>query len=141
MNIIDQSLEIALKAHSGQLDKAGRPYILHPIRVMNQMNTDQERAVALLHDVIEDSKYTKQDLLQQGIPADVANAVQFLTKETNESYESFIERILNNKLAVKVKKADLMDNMDLLRIKSIDTKDLERVEKYHEAYKILSISH
>jgi (p)ppGpp synthase/HD superfamily hydrolase len=141
MNIIEKSLKIALKAHSGQLDKAGRPYILHPIRVMNHMDTDEERAVALLHDVLEDSKYTEEDLLQQGIPEVVVNAVIALTKKMNESYEGFIERVLNNKLAVKIKKADLMDNMDLLRIKSIETKDLERVEKYHEAYKFLSKSH
>lgn len=137
MNIIEKSLGIALKAYSGQTDKAGKEYILHPLRLMAQMDSEEEMSVALLHDVIEDSEYTAEDLLENGIPAVVVNAVQSLTKLPNENYELFIERVLENKLAAKIKKADIEDNMNVLRLKSINEKDLERVAKYHKAwYKI-----
>jgi len=137
MNIIEKSLGIALKAYSGQTDKAGKEYILHPLRLMAQMDSEEEMSVALLHDVIEDSEYTAEDLLENGISAVVVNAVQSLTKLPNENYELFIERVLENKLAAKIKKADIEDNMNVLRLKSINEKDLERVAKYHKAwYKI-----
>lgn len=86
MNIIEKSLDIALKAYSGQKDKAGKTYILHPLRIMNKMETEEEISVALLHDVIEDSNYTAEDLLNNNIPSDVVDAVQSLTKFKGESY-------------------------------------------------------
>jgi len=134
MNIIEKSLEIALKAYSGQTDKAGKTYILHPLRLMAQMETEEEMSVALLHDVIEDSEYTAEDLLNNGIPTVVVSAVQSLTKNPDENYESFIERVLENKLATKIKQADIEDNMNILRLKSVKEKDLERVAKYHKAW-------
>ena len=98
MNLIEKSLEIALKAYSGQRDKAGKTYILHPLRLMSKMTTEEEMAVALLHDVIEDSDYTEKDLLNCGIPSEVVNAVLCLTKEEGEDYEMFIKRVLSNRL-------------------------------------------
>lgn len=134
MNIIEKSLEIALKAYSGQTDKAGETYILHPLRLMSKMETDEEMSVALLHDVIEDSDITADDLLADGIPSTVVSAVQCLTKNKGENYETFIIRVLENKLATKIKKADIEDNINVLRLNSVGEKDLERIAKYHKAW-------
>ena len=134
MNIIEKSLEIALKAYAGQTDKAGKTYILHPLRLMAQMETEEEMSVALLHDVIEDSDITAEDLLNSGIPPGVVNAVQSLTKTKGESYEEFIERVLKNKLATKIKKSDIEDNINILRLNSVNEKDLQRIARYHRAW-------
>ncbi|AZG71549.1 GTP pyrophosphokinase [Shewanella livingstonensis] len=139
MNIIEKSLEIALKAYSGKQDKAGKTYILHPLRVMAKMDTEYEMAVALLHDVIEDSDYTADDLLTQGIPPDVVNAVQLLSKVAGETYDQFIGRIIDNPIAIKVKMADIEDNINILRLEVVEVKDLQRVAKYHAAWKRLQI--
>lgn len=138
MGIIEKSLEIALKAYSGQKDKAGKTYILHPLRIMAKMDTEYEMAVALLHDVIEDSDYTSQDLLKEGIPPDVVDAVQLLSKMDGESYDQFIDRVIVNPLASKVKVADIEDNINVLRLEVVEEKDLERVAKYHAAWKKLN---
>ncbi|MBW1971035.1 MAG: GTP pyrophosphokinase [Deltaproteobacteria bacterium] len=137
MNLIEKSLEIALQAYSGKTDKAGRPYILHPLRLMAKMETDDERSVALLHDVIEDSEFTAIPLREAGIPLRIVVAVQCLTKLDGESYEQFIQRVLTNELAVKVKMADIQDNLDVLRLDKLTDDDLERVRKYHAAWKVL----
>jgi len=134
MNIIEKSLEIALEAYSGKTDKAGETYILHPLRLMSKMETEEEMSVALLHDVVEDSDLTADDLLNRGIPSIVVNAVLSLTKRHGENYESFIERVLENKLAAKIKKVDIEDNINVLRLNSVTNKDLERVAKYHKAW-------
>ena len=135
MDIIEKSLEIALKAYSGQRDKAGKTYILHPLRIMSKMETEYEMSVALLHDVIEDSNYSADDLLKEGIPPEVVEAVQLLSKVSGETYDQFIDRIVNNSLASKVKLADIEDNINILRLESVGEKDLERVAKYHRAWK------
>ena len=137
MNFIEKSLSIALQAHAGQVDKAGKPYILHPLRLMAKMETDEEMAVALLHDTIEDSPLTAESLLDAGIPSKIVDAVQSLTKSYGEDYQQFIQRVLKNELAVKVKKADIQDNLNVLRLDSIGDSDLARVKKYHEAWKVL----
>lgn len=135
MNLIETALDIALEAHRGQTDKAGESYILHPLRLMNKMNSDYERASALLHDVIEDSFYSPEKLKEKGIPPEVIKAVLCLTKNNGESYEEFIIRAKSNKLARAVKKADLEDNINILRLKEVAQKDLDRLKKYHRAWK------
>jgi (p)ppGpp synthase/HD superfamily hydrolase len=140
MNLIEKSLAIALKAHAGQLDKAGQPYILHPLRIMAKMETDEEMAVALLHDTIEDSLFTAKTLLDAGIPLNIVDSVQSLTKFYGEDYDKFIQRVLKNELATKVKKADIADNLDVLRLKTLTDADLERVRKYHESWKVLDMN-
>ena len=137
MDLIEKSLGIALKAHSGQKDKAGKTYILHPLRIMSKMGTEHEMAVALLHDVIEDSDYTSEDLQREGIPSDVVEAVKLLSKVDGESYDQFIDRVIKNPLASKVKIADIEDNINILRLESVGEKDFERVAKYHRAWKKL----
>ena len=137
MNLIEKSLSIALQAHSGQLDKAGQSYILHPLGIMAKMDTEVEMVVALLHDVLEDSDYTAESLLQAGIPSNIVDAVQCLTKIDGEDYQQFIERVQINSMATKVKKADIEDNLDVLRLDTLNDADLARVRKYHEAWKVL----
>lgn len=139
MDIIEKSLEIALKAYSGQKDKAGKTYILHPLRIMAKMETEEEMVVALLHDVIEDSDYTSDDLLSEGIPSAIVEAVQLLSKVDGESYDQFVDRVSENPLATKIKVADIEDNINILRLESVDQKDLERVAKYHKAWRKLQI--
>jgi (p)ppGpp synthase/HD superfamily hydrolase len=137
MSIIEKSLEIALQAYAGQTDKAGKTYILHPLRLMAKMQDEHEMAVAILHDVIEDSDYTAEDLLSAGIPAVVVDAVHVLTKTKGEDYDQFVARVLTNPLATKVKIADIEDNINVLRLEQVGEKDLERVAKYHKAWKTL----
>lgn len=134
MDLIELSLEIALSAYKGQKDKAGETYILHPLRIMAKMGSKEEKSVALLHDVIEDSEYCASDLINKGVPKNVVDAVLALTKTKGESYELFIERVLKNSLASKIKVADIEDNINVLRLKSLNDKDLERIAKYHKAW-------
>lgn len=138
MKLIEKALEIALQAHRGQTDKSGEAYILHPLRLMSKMKSDDEKAVALLHDVIEDSDFSDETLLSQGIPEHVVNAVKSLTKIDGESYQEFIERVKFNPLAKKVKIADLEDNINILRLKTLNSDDLQRVKKYHQAWMALN---
>ena len=98
------------------------------------MESEEEMSVALLHDVIEDSEFTATDLLTSGIPSTVVKAVECLTKKQGEDYESFIERVLENKLAAKIKKVDIEDNINILRLNAVTNKDLERMAKYHKAW-------
>lgn len=138
MNLIEKSLEIALRAYAGQKDKAGRTYILHPLRLMNQMGSEEEMAVALLHDAIEDSDMTAEELLNQGIPKSVVDAVRCLTRRTGETYDDFITRVSQNALALKIKMADIEDNMNILRLNRLTENDLRRMARYHGAWKRLN---
>jgi len=138
MNLIEKSLDIALSSHKGQKDKAGETYILHPLRVMSKMETEKEMSVAILHDVIEDSEMTSEDLLQSGIPEIIVDALICLTKNRNALYEEFIDRICLNDLARKIKIADIQDNINILRLTEVADKDLDRVVKYHKAWRKLT---
>lgn len=138
MTLIEKSLAIALRAHTGAIDKAGRAYILHPLRMMAKMTTDSEMSVALLHDVIEDSDITAAELLSEGIPNVVVEAVLCLTKQADESYSDFVLRAKQNAIARKVKIADIEDNINVLRISNLTEKDLARIAKYHAAWQVLN---
>lgn len=136
--LIEKAWEIVLKAHRGQVDKGGEPYILHPIAVMMRMETVEERIVALLHDVVEDSEWESSDLRAAGFSEEVLTAVDAVTRRTDESYEQFIGRIAKNSLATRVKCADLEENMNLSRLNKQPTeKDRQRVAKYQAAYRRL----
>lgn len=139
MNIADKALKIATQAHKGQKDLAGVDYIKHPKKVASFLNSDEEKAVAYLHDVLEDTYITEKDLLQMGIPNDIIIAVKVLTKEKCEPYTKYIERIKENKLACKVKIADLKHNMDLSRIPKPSKIDYERLKKYKRALTFLEL--
>lgn len=138
MDIIEKSLSIALEAHTGQVDRAGEPYILHPLRVMAKMTTDLEKATALLHDVIEDSSHTRETLEKAGIPHIVIDAVGVLTRAPGQAYSEYITALMWNVTARAVKIADLEDNMNVLRLGGLTNSDLRRVEKYHLAWIRLS---
>jgi (p)ppGpp synthase/HD superfamily hydrolase len=124
MSSLDAALLIAVKAHSEQKDKAGKPYILHPLRLMNQCVTDEERIVAILHDVIEDSDVTLAQLVGSGFTSAVTEAVDCLTKNNGEIYSDFIARVATNDLAKKIKIKDIKDNLDVSRLKSLSKNDL-----------------
>jgi len=134
--MLNKAIEIALKAHTGQVDKGGNPYILHPLRVMINFCVDNDEAAqicAVLHDVVEDTNITLDELRAEGFSDEVITALECLTKQKNESYDDFISRILTNQLACKVKRGDLADNMDLSRVPNPTEKDKERVKKYSAA--------
>ena len=133
-----KAMQIAYNAHHGTYDKGGTPYFLHPLYLAEQMTTEEETAAALLHDVIEDTEVTAADLMNEGLPLSVINLVLLLTKQPSEDYFSYISRISENSAATRVKLADLRHNSDLSRLKQITEEDLERVEKYKKAIKILS---
>ena len=138
-SMVDLALSIARKAHEGQLDKAGVDYIEHPIYVASQVDTEEEKAVALLHDVIEDSPVSAEGLLQAGLPETVVTAVQVLTKKKEQDYQIYLETVKKNPLARVVKLADLKHNSDLSRLSSITEKDRERLKKYKKAIDFLSM--
>jgi len=134
---LEKAISIAAQAHEGQSDKAGAPYILHPLRVMMKMSTEAERITAVLHDVIEDTDWTIERLRREGFRAEILDALDCLTKEDGEEYGKFIERVNLNDLAVKVKKADLEDNLNVARLKNVTESDTKRLEKYKQAMLML----
>jgi (p)ppGpp synthase/HD superfamily hydrolase len=115
----------------------GSPYILHPLRPMMQMHTDEERIVAILHDVVEDTEVTLNDLQEAGFGENVLEAVRLLTHEDDLSYEDYVLRLKSNPLARKVKLADLNDNADLCKMSGNEEKDLARLKKYHHGWMLL----
>ena len=132
------AFEIAKTAHAGQTDKAGLDYILHPLQVAAEVTTDEEKAVALLHDIIEDTDVTASELLAKGLPDNVVEAVEALTKKHNQNYAAYMAGVKKNRLATAVKLADLKHNSDLSRLEKITQKDRERAEKYRKAIEYLS---
>ena len=137
--ILDRAKAIATSAHDEQVDKAGKPYIEHPLRVMNMGKTVEEKIVGVLHDVVEDSEWTFEMLEKEGMPKEVVDALKCVTKlSEDEDYDHFIARVKTNPLAVKVKLNDLKDNMDITRLGKVTEKDLPRLNKYIRAYKQLT---
>ena len=139
MSTLERAIEIATKAHQGQLDKAGRDYIGHPLRVMEMGKTEDEKIVGVLHDVIEDTDWTFEKLAEEGFSQEIISALRCVTKlSENENYDDFIDRVKKNPLAVAVKINDLTDNMDIRRLPYLSDKDVKRMKKYLKAYKRLT---
>lgn len=136
-NLREKAMQIAIKVHSGQVDKGGYDYIHHPIRVSESCLLDEEKIVALLHDTIEDGDVTSEYLLMQDFPHEIVDAVISVTRNKDENYFDFILRCKANSIGCKVKIADLKDNMDITRLSELTEKDIERLKKYHKAYMIL----
>ena len=130
---LERAIEIAARVHAGQVDKGGAPYILHPLRVMLRVAPGAQQIVAVLHDVVEDSDVTFEDLKREGFAAEVISGLRSVTKVAGESYEDFVARAARDPVGKAVKLADLMENSDLSRIAEPSQKDLERVEKYGRA--------
>jgi (p)ppGpp synthase/HD superfamily hydrolase len=142
---IEDAVAITAEAHKGVKDKAGAAYILHPLRLMMRLKTEAEMITAVLHDVVEDTrnnpeenKWTIEKLREKGFSEEVLEAIECVTNRKGESYEKFIERAGKNSIARCVKIADLEDNMNIQRIGELKPKDLERLEKYHRSWRILT---
>ena len=136
--MLKRAIQIARIAHQGQTDKGGHDYISHPIRVMNSLESEVEKIVGVLHDTIEDSQLTFNDLRDEGFSENVIEAINAITKRKRESYDDYLKRVMSNPIATKVKIADLKDNSDLSRIPQPTEKDYRRTEKYKQAIKFLS---
>ncbi len=135
--MLEKAIQIAVKAHAGQKDKAGQSYISHLLRVMLKGESETEKICGVLHDLVEDTDYSFDDLRKAGFSEDVIEVLRFVTKIPNEDYTHFIDRIKANPTAVKVKLNDLEDNMDIRRLRTITEKDRLRINKYIEAYNAL----
>jgi len=136
---IANAVALAARVHATQRDKAGEPYILHPLRVMFRLADETAQMVGVLHDVLEDDEHlTADDLRADGYDEAVVAALEALTKRDAERYEDFIGRVALNPLARRVKLADLEDNMDVRRLPALTGKDLERLGKYHASWRRLT---
>jgi (p)ppGpp synthase/HD superfamily hydrolase len=136
-NNLARAIALAASEHLEQLDKGGKPYILHPLRMMMRLRTTDEElmAIAVLHDVVEDCGVSYADLQLEGMSDRVIAGVKALTKQRGETYEEFITRCLTNHDAMLVKREDLRDNSDITRLQGITEKDVQRMEKYAIAFK------
>jgi (p)ppGpp synthase/HD superfamily hydrolase len=138
MATVEDAVSIAAQAHKGQKDKADAPYLLHPLRMMMRMDSEAAMMAAVLHDVVEDTDWTIERLRGEGFSEEVLEAVDCLTHRDGESYQEFVERVRTNPIARQVKIADLEDNMNIRRVSQLGAKDLERLEKYHRAWCVLT---
>lgn len=135
--MLEKAIEIAERAFEGKTDSRGEPYINHSIRVMDRMETDDEKIVAVLHDVVEDSEMTLRDLQEAGIRRDLLEAVEQLTKKPNMTYFDYIDDISGSELATKVKLAEIEDNMDEVRVNKMSFKTFSLEERKERVKKIL----
>ncbi len=134
---IEDAIQLAAKAHQGMSDKAGKPYIFHLLRVMMRLETEEEQIVAVLHDIVEDTDHTLEELRKLGYQKKIIEAIECLTKreeEKGDRYDRFIDRVIKNPLATRVKIADLEDNMNVQRLLKSEQEDLDRIGKYHRAW-------
>jgi len=131
------AMKIAFEAHEGQVRICGEPYREHLMRVMMKMSNDKESTVAILHDVLEDTPLTAQCLINMGVGGDEVQYIEILTRGKNQSYEDYICQVDNAELAIKVKIADLEDNLNITRLKKLGDSDLKRINKYLKALRKL----
>lgn len=135
---LEKALQIAINAHYGQEDKAGEPYIFHPLRVMNRCHSLEAKVVAILHDVAEDTNVSIKDISKESFPSFIIEAVSLLYHNKDTDYFDYIRKLADNPLAKEVKLADLKDNSDASRMKKIKKKEIERLKKYNKALKLLT---
>ena len=133
MSTLERAICIAAEAHAGAVDKAGAPYILHPLRVMLRLTDPEARMAAVLHDVVEDSDWTLDRLRAEGFADEVVTAIDGVTRRASETYDEFVERAGRNPMARQVKLADIADNLDISRIANPTEKDHTRLERYRRA--------
>lgn len=137
MSTLERAIEIAAAAHAGQVDKAEQPYILHPIKVMLRVSSEQERIAAILHDVVEDTSVSIEQLAEEGFSQAILAAIEALTKRPGETRMAAAHRAVKNPIARIVKLADNAENMDLSRIKNPSEKDFARLKEYEEVRALL----
>ncbi len=133
-SLLDTAIQIAAEAHAGQKQKNGEPYILHPLRVMMRVHTEDEKIVAILHDVLEDTPWNAEQLKARGFPPHILHALDCVTKRHGERYEDFVTRSASDPIAIRVKLADLEDNLDVPRLPELTEKDHTRLNKYLAAH-------
>jgi (p)ppGpp synthase/HD superfamily hydrolase len=139
MATLERAIQIAVEAHKGQTDRVGVPYVAHLFSVMDRGKTLDEKIVGILHDLVEDTSWTLDDLRAEGFSENIIEAVRCITKITDdEDYDEYITRIKSNALAIKVKLNDLLDNMNILRYEQLTERDLKRLNKYLKVYKELN---
>lgn len=139
MSMLEKAIALAVEAHKGQREKLGAPYILHPLRVMLRLQGETDQIVGILHDVVEDTEITFDDLRQLGYSAEVIAALDGVTRRKNESYSEFVERSLQNRISRRVKLADLEDNMNIRRLPVVfSERDHKRLQRYRRAWAVLS---
>lgn len=134
--MLNKMLVIAVNGHAGQFDKAGQPYILHPLKVMHYSKSDDEeiQCISVGHDLFEDTNVTHEDLRNVGISERVIEGIRALTKVPGETLDEYKVRVFANEDAMKVKLADLRHNSDIRRLKGVSDKDIERTVKYYKFY-------
>lgn len=137
-NLTKKAMKIAFEAHKEQVDKTGVPYIYHPIHLAEQMDDEASICVALMHDVVEDTDTTFEDLEKEGFTKEIIDALRLLTHDDSVPYLDYVKEIKQNPIATKVKLADLNHNSDLSRLDSVDVKAMERLEKYKKSIAILT---
>jgi (p)ppGpp synthase/HD superfamily hydrolase len=137
MPTLEDAILLAVQAHHGQVDRIGRPYVLHVLRVMLRVQTDAERTVAVLHDLVEDTPHTLEELQDLGYAPEIVHAVDCLTRRHDETYEAYVDRAATDPIARRVKLADLEDNMDLRRLEDVNERDHERLGRYVRAWRLL----
>jgi len=133
-----KAVTIAAVAHDGQVDKGGCDYLCHPLHIASHFKSKTERIVAILHDVIEDSDLTLDDMIDFGFQSTVVRALEAITKKPREDYWEYINRVLQNKVAIAVKIVDLEHNMDITRLPAPTDNDLKRLAKYQKAWNCLN---
>lgn len=133
-----KALKVCFEAHKDQVDKSGAPYVFHPFHLAEQMKDEKTTIVALLHDVIEDTEYTFEDLRNMGFDNEVIEALMLMTHNKDIPYMDYVAKIKHNPIAKAVKLADLQHNSDLSRLDVVDEKALKRKEKYSEAISLLT---
>jgi len=138
-NMLGRAIEIATAAHAGQVDKGGRPYILHPLWVMNKVRHlgDDYMCAAILHDVVEDTEWTIDSLIRERFNQEVMHALCMLTHDPEDDYETYIRLIKQDEIATAVKLRDLEHNSKITRLKGLRPKDFDRLTRYHKAYTYL----
>lgn len=134
--LLSKAIHLATNAHAGQFDKGGKPYILHCLQVMENLNTDDEelQCIALCHDVIEDTKTTYKDLEEVGFTQRIIDGIRAMTKLPGQTHDEYKEQIFASKDGMLVKMADLQHNSDIRRLKGVTDKDIERMAKYHRFF-------
>jgi (p)ppGpp synthase/HD superfamily hydrolase len=137
---LEDAIALAAKAHAGQTDKAGAPYVLHLLRVMQAQSSTEARMAGVLHDLVEDTGYTSGDLEERDYPSEVIEALRRVTKRDEESYQEFADRAGRHSVARNVKIADLEDNRDVTRLDHLTEEDAERLAKYRRAHRRLTSS-
>jgi guanosine-3',5'-bis(diphosphate) 3'-pyrophosphohydrolase len=134
--MIDKMIQLAVKGHAGQFDKGGNPYILHVLKVMDNLHTNDEelQCIAVGHDLIEDTKITAKEMLRHGISPRVVTAIEILTKKKGQTDDEYLNAVLSSVDCMRVKKADLQHNSDIRRLKGVRPKDITRIIKYHDMW-------